>query len=453
MTINHSFNWNPMHFLQRMNKNESCSSMWARLGFFLMALLVWQVPAQAEVQPLDRVVAVVDDDIVMQSELDQRMFQVVNRLRQQRAPLPNPELLRKRVLEQLVMESIQLQKATMAGIRISDNQLNETMARIAQSNGMTLDQFQQALASEGLSYAQAREQIRREMIVSRYQQRRVEARVSISDAEVDAYLQSAEGKSRTSEEYLLGHILIALPEQPSQEQLAEAQRKAEDLVRQLQEGADFQQLAMTHSAAQTALEGGALGWRSTDQLPTLFADLVPSLKVGQVAKPIVAGSGIHLIKLMDKRGGATQIVEQSRVRHILIRPTEIRSEYEAQQLIEQLYKRITQGGESFSDLAKAYSDDPASASTGGEMDWINPGDTVPEFEQTMKASGLNQVSKPFRTQFGWHILEVLERRQQDIGVQLQEAQVRQLLFRRKFEEELESWLREIREEAFVEIKE
>lgn len=440
-----------MHLSQHFTVHERLFPIWA--GLLLLALLMGPVAARADVQPLDRVVAVVDDDIVMQSELDQRMGQILNRMRQQNMPPPNLEVLRKRVLEQLVMESIQLQRATMAGIRISDNQLNETMARIAQSNGMTLEQFQQALASEGLSYAQAREQIRREMVISRYQQRRVEARIVISDAEVEAYLQSAEGKSQTSEEYLLGHILIAVPEQPSQEQLNEVQAKAQDLYRQLQQGADFQQLAVAHSDAQTALEGGLLGWRSAEQLPTLFVDLAPRMKVGEVAEPIAAGSGIHLIKLMDKRGGASQIVEQSRVRHILIRPTEIRSEYEAQQLIEQLYKRITQGGESFVDLAKAYSDDPASASTGGEMDWLNPGDTVPEFEKVMKASGLGEVSKPFRTPFGWHILEVLERRQQDIGAQLQEAQVRQLLFRRKFEEELESWLREIREEAYVEIKE
>ena len=442
-----------MHFSQRFMKHQQLFPVWARLGLLLLAVLVAPVVAEANVQPLDRVVAVVDDDIVMQSELDQRTAQIVNRMRQQNMPPTNLEVLRKRVLEQLVMESIQLQRATMAGIRISDNQLNETMARLAQSNGMTLDQFQQALAEEGLSYAQAREQIRREMVVSRYQQRRVEARIVISDAEVEAYLQSAEGKSQTSEEYLLGHILIAVPEQPTQEQLAEVQAKAQDLYRQLQQGADFQQLAVAHSAAQTALEGGSLGWRSTEQLPTLFVEVAPRLKVGEVAEPIAAGSGIHLIKLIDKRGGASQIVEQSRARHILIRPTEIRSEYEAQQLIEQLYKRITQGGESFVDLAKAYSDDPASASAGGEMEWLNPGDTVPEFEQVMQASALGEVSKPFRTQFGWHILEVLERRQQDIGVQLQEAQVRQLLFRRKFEEELESWLREIREEAYVEIKE
>src|SRR5690606_4087670 len=398
----HRFSWNHMHFSQRFMKHQQLFPVWARLGLLLLAVLVAPVVAEANVQPLDRVVAVVDDDIVMQSELDQRTAQIVNRMRQQNMPPTNLEVLRKRVLEQLVMESIQLQRATMAGIRISDNQLNETMARLAQSNGMTLDQFQQALAEEGLSYAQAREQIRREMVVSRYQQRRVEARIVISDAEVEAYLQSAEGKSQTSEEYLLGHILIAVPEQPTQEQLAEVQAKAQDLYRQLQQGADFQQLAVAHSAAQTALEGGSLGWRSTEQLPTLFVEVAPRLKVGEVAEPIAAAGGIQLIKLRDKRGGASQMVEQARARHILIRPTEIRSEYEAQQLIEQLYKRITQGGESFVDLAKAYSDDPASASAGGEMEWLNPGDTVPEFEQVMQASALGEVSKPFRTQFGWH---------------------------------------------------
>ncbi len=425
---------------------------WAASLLLAVCILALGMPAHADVQPLDRVVAVVDNDIVLQSELDERLAQVVNRMRQQNVPMPPLNLLRKRVLDQLIMENIQLQKAEQAGLRVSDNQLNETMARIAQDSKMTLDQFQEALRSEGVSYAHAREQIRREMVIGRYQQRRVESRIDVSESEVQAYLQSAEGKTRASEEYRLGHILVSLPDQPSQQQIEAARNEAQDIRRQLQEGADFRQLASTHSDAQTALEGGDLGWRSAHQLPTLFADVVPKLQVGQVSEPLQAASGFHLVMVQDKRGGASQIVEQSRVRHILVRPTEIRSEQEAEQLIHDLYRQVTEKGADFGEVAKAYSDDPGSASTGGELQWVSPGEMVPEFEQVMRASAINAVSAPFQSQFGWHILQVLERRQQDVGERVQEAQVRQILFRRKFEEELESWLREVREDAYIEIK-
>lgn len=421
------------------------------LAFGLGLLLA--LPARADVQMLDRVVAVVDDDIVLQSELDARLAQIMLRIQQQQRGLPPRDLLRQRVLEQLIMESIQLQRAERAGIRIGDNQLYETMANIAKANGLTLDQFQQALEAEGVPFAQAREQIRREMVISRYQQRRVEARVNISEAEVEAYLKSAEGRSKSAEEYRLGHILIALPEQPSQQQIEAARAKARAIYEQVRNGADFQQLAMTSSDAPTALEGGDLGWRGADQLPTLFADVVPQLPVGGISEPLQTASGFHLVMVRDKRGGASQIVEQAHVRHILVRPTEIRSELEAEQLIRKLYQRLRQGGEDFAELAKVYSDDPGSASAGGDLEWVSPGQMVPEFEQVMQKTPNGQISQPFRSQFGWHILQVLDRRQQDVGERMQSAQARQILFQRKFEDELQNWLREIREEAYVEIKE
>ena len=438
------------------NGRRSATAFNSRTVWFLMMgllLAFMATAATAAVEPLDRVIAVVDDDIVMASELRSRIAQVVARIRQQNMPVPPEDMLRKRVLEQLIMESIQLQKADQAGIRASDNQLTETMTRIAQGNNMTLDEFQAALEQEGVSYAQAREQIRREMIISRYQQRRVEARVNIADSEVETYLRSAEGQSRTSEEYRLGHILVSVPDQPSQEQLAQAREKVQAIYQQIRAGADFQQLAITQSDAQTALEGGDLGWRPANQLPTLFAEVVPKLAVGEVSEPLQAGSGFHLVKLLDKRGGVSQLVEQTHVRHILIRPTEIRSEQEAQNLAQRIHERLAQGGEDFAELARAYSDDPASASNGGDMEWVSPGDTVPEFDRAMQNTPIGSISQPIRTQFGWHILQVLDRRQQDMGERMQDAQARQILFRRKFEEELQNWLREIREEAYVEIKE
>jgi len=407
--------------------------------------------AKGEPVLLDQVLAIVDDDIVMESELKQRLKQITSRLQQQGTRLPPQSVMEQRVLDQLIVESIQLQKAELAGIRISDTQLNETLVNIAKSNGLSLPEFQQQLASEGETYASAREQIRREMIVTRIQQREVDRRVRVSEQEIDNFLDSREGRERSGVEYYVGHILIAVPENPTPEQEADSLAEAEGVLAELKAGADFQQMAVARSAGRQALKGGVIGWRKENELPSIAADVLPKLAKGAPSELIRSASGFHILTSLDKRGGTEQWVEQRQVRHILIAPSAIRSDRQAKEIIEKLYERII-NGDDFAELARSNSDDPVSAIDGGALDWVSPGQMVPEFEEKMLETPVGKVSQPFRSNFGWHILEVLDSRQQDIGALVQANQARQLIYRRKFEEELVLWLYEIKSEAFIEIK-
>lgn len=404
---------------------------------------------QAEPVLLDQVIAVVDDDIIMASELQQR----VELVRQQNrgGTLPPQAALESQVLERMIIESIQLQMAERGGVRISDAQLNEAMARIASQNNMSLPQFRQAMEAEGISFALARQQILDEMRISRVQRFQVGERIQITDQDVDYFLASELGKMASSAEYQLGHILIATPDNATPADLKAAEKKATEIVRKLRNGGDFRQLAMAESSSRTALEGGDLGWRKESQLPGLFADVAPKLQVGEISDPISASGGFHIIQLKDKRGGSTQLITQTKTRHILLRPNELRDAEDAERQIHQLYQRL-QAGEDFATLAREFSDDPGSGSNGGDLGWVNPGDMVPEFDATMKDTAAGAISAPFETQFGWHILLVEDRRQTDVGAENQRNQVRNMLYGRRFEEELPIWLRKIRSEAYVEIK-
>lgn len=418
--------------------------------FLLGSLLSLFIPfTQSAPVLLDQVVAVVDDDIIMTSELDQR----VQLVRQQNrgGSLPPAEVLRTQVLERMIIESIQLQMADRGGIRISDAQLAEALTRIAAQNNMSLQQFRQAMEAEGVSFALARQQILDEMRISRVQRFQVGERIQITDQDVDYFLASELGQMASSAEYRLGHILLATPEDATPADLKAVEKKAADIVRKLRNGADFRQLAMAESSSRTALEGGDLGWRKEAQLPSLFAGIAPKLQVGEVADPISSSGGVHIIRLTDKRGGATQLITQTKARHILLRPNELRTNEDAERQIHQLYQRL-QAGEDFATLAREFSDDPGSGSNGGDLGWVNPGDMVGEFDATMKDTAAGAISAPFETQFGWHILLVEERRQTDIGAENQRNQVRNMLYGRRFEEELPIWLRKIRSEAYVEMK-
>ncbi|WP_430461557.1 peptidylprolyl isomerase [Thalassolituus sp. LLYu03] len=418
--------------------------------FFSTLLAVSSLQATAAPQLLDEVAAVVDDDIIMQSELKQRMDQI----RHQNAgnAMPADDVLRTQVLERMILESVQLQMADRGGIRISDAQLNEALGRIAAQNKMTLDQFRKAMESEGVSFAVARQQIADEMRISRVQRFQVGERIQITDQDVDYFLASDLGKMTSAAEYELGHILIAVPDDASAADLKNAEQKARDLVARLRKGADFRQLAIAESSGRTALDGGDLGWKKEAQLPGIFAPVVPKLNIGDVSDPIKSPSGFHIVKLKDKRGGNTQLITQTKTRHILIRTNELRDQRDAEQLINQLYERL-QAGEDFAALAKQYSDDPGSGASGGDLGWVNPGDMVPEFDATMKDTAEGAISAPFETQFGWHVLQVEGRRQTDVGAENQRNQVRNVLYNRRFEEELPIWLRKIRSEAYVDIKE
>jgi len=408
--------------------------------------------AQAERTLLDQVVAVVNDSVILQSELNARINTIVGRLRSQGTSLPPRSVLEERVLEQLITESIQLQMAERTGMRISDNELNETLASIASRNDMTLVQFEDQLVQEGVTYQEARQQIRSEMLTGRVQQRQVGNRVRITDREVDNYLKATEGQSRTNAEYELAHILIQVNNPNDEEEAAAARAQIESLRAEIVNGRDFRSVAVAESDASNALDGGNMGWRGEGQLPSLVADVVPELAVGEVSPVLENSSGFHLVTVLDKRGGdAAQLVEQSKVRHILIRPDETTSDRAAEAKIRELYKRLEEGA-SFAALAKGESDDPVSGSDGGNLGWVGPGQMVPEFEDAMMNAEVGELKGPFRSQFGWHLLQVQDRRQQDISSEIKRSEARQAIYRRKFDLELQNWLREIRDEAFIEFK-
>jgi len=415
-----------------------------------LATFLFSAPiAHAQLESIDRITAVVDDNIIMESQLEERVSVVKTQSKGMR--LPPDSILKQQVLERLITENIQLQMAERSGIRISDQQLNQTIESIAKQNGMSLRQFQKALEKDGVPYAQAREQIRRERLISEVQRYRVGSKIQISEQDIDSFLNSARGQNATSEEYRLGHILIQVPSQANKSQLKKAQSKAQDLVKSLRNGGNFEQTAIANSEGRNALKGGDLGWRKEAELPSLFADIVPSLKKGGVSNPIRSASGFHIIKIIDKRGGDEKLVRQTRARHILIQESTIRDAKQSEQLINSIYKRVLKG-EDFAKLAKEFSDDPGSKVSGGDLNWINEGDMVPAFEKTMKATKKGQTSKPFKSRFGWHILQVTDYRQKDMGEEVQRNQARQLLYSRRFEEELPIWLRQIRADAYVEIK-
>jgi len=417
-----------------------------------MAIMTMSLAVQAERKLLDRVVAIVDDDVILQTQLEARVNTIVGRLSAQGTGLPPRQMLEQRVLEQLIAESVQLQMADKMGMRISDNELNETLANIARSNGMTMAQFESQLAEEGVTYQQAREQIRNEMLTSRVQQRQVGNRVRITDNEVENYLQAQAGAGSDGAEYRLAYIFIQVDEPGNEASVRQARNLADNLRQQILDGRDFREVAVAESDASNALEGGDMGWRSESQLPSLVAPVVPGLEPGVPSAVLENNSGFHLVMVMDKRGGEQQqIIEQHKVRHILVRPSAAVTEAQAEQRIRDIYRQL-QDGADFAELARELSDDPVSGSDGGNLDWVSPGQMVPEFEQAMLDADVGEIYGPVRSQFGWHILQVQERRKQDVTAEARESQARQAIYQRKFEQELQNWLREVRDEAFVEFK-
>ena len=420
----------------------------------LLVLLAVLAPlsVQAERKLLDQVVAIVDEDVILQTELKARINTITSRLSAQGTALPPRQVLEERVLDQLITESIQMQMADRAGMRISDNELNETMANIAERNGMSLPQFENQLEAEGVTYNQAREQIRKEMLTSRVQQRQVGNRVRVTDREVENYLESLEARGGNNAQYRLAYIFVSVDDPSDEAEVDAAREKAERLRSEIANGRDFREVAVAESDASNALEGGDMGWRAEGQLPSLVAPVVPELPVGEPSGVLENNSGFHLVMVMDKRGGEQQqMIQQHRVRHILVRPSEATTDSQAETVIRDLYQQL-QNGASFSALAREYSDDPVSGSDGGNLGWVSPGQMVPAFEQAMLDADIGELRGPFRSQFGWHILQVQERRQKDISGDVRDAEARQAIYRRKFETELQNWLQEIRDEAFVEFK-
>ncbi|MFO7550794.1 MAG: peptidylprolyl isomerase [Haliea sp.] len=416
----------------------------------LATSLLLGLPAQAQTQMLDQVVAIVDDDVIMASELRERVQSITQTLQSRGMELPPEDVLIRETLDRLIIESIQLQMGNRVGARISDAQLNAALERIAAQNRMSLEQFRTMLEQEGQSYAAMREQIRREMIIQRVQSGNVNQRIQISEQEVNNFLASSEGQKLSQPEYRIQHALLPLAPDAPESEVETARTYLEGLLRRIRGGEAFDQV-ISGSTDRYPFSGGDLGWLKADDLPSLFSDVAPGLEAGATSDPIRSPSGLHLVHMADMRGGGDQMVEQTRVRHILVRPSEIMTDEQARDLVASLKERA-EAGEDFADLARKFSEDIGSAAEGGDLGWTNPGQMVPEFEAAMAETPVGELSDPVQSQFGWHVLEVLERRQQDMTREAIRARATEALHQRKYDEELDAWLRKIRDEAYVDIK-
>lgn len=415
------------------------------------ALLILTAPvARADVQLLDQVIAIVDDDVILQSELDERLKAVMVNLEKSgnKNQAPSPEKIQRELIDQLILENIQLQMAYRAGVRVSDAQLNESMLRIAQQNRMNLAEFKAALESDGMSYVGTREQVRREMLIQRVQQGNVNQRVHITDQEINSFLASEEGKTLTAAQYRVMHALIVLPGDASPEQLEAARSYAQQLYQQIQQGQDYKEVV--RSTGPFSINSSDLGWRSTEELPSLLAGIAPSLKKGETAPPIQSPSGFHLIKMEDKRGDG-ETINQTQAQHILLKASAIRDEEATKQEIIKLRQQAIENND-FTALARGYSEDIGSAVEGGELGWSSPGQFVPAFQKAMDDTAIGNISEAFRSQYGWHIIKVNDRRVKDVTEDLRKRMARNYIHKRKFDDELQAWLQKIRDEAYVDFK-
>ncbi len=405
----------------------------------------------AEYRELEAIVAVVEDDVVLASELRYRFGQVIKQLEEQSMQKPPDSVLINQIMERLIIESLQRQEAERRGVEIDDESLTRAVMTFAERNNMSLPQFQQALHQDGMTYAEFREEIRTEMMIQRLQRNLINRRISISEQDVQGLLNSPYYAELFSDEYRVGHILLSLEDGASEAVAAEALRKAQSIVGSLRDGADFAKMAIENSSSPRALEGGDLGWRRAAELPSLFAETVLNMAVGDVGEPIQTSGAVHIIKLLERKGAGTQKEEQTNVRHILVRPSEIRSPEATADLILDIKAQLD-GGADFAELAKEHSEDPASALAGGDLGWSTPQAFVGQFGEIMEATPVGGISEPFLTQFGWHVLQVLERREQDMSDEARRNMAMEILHRRRFEEEQQEWLKELRDEAFVEVR-
>ena len=408
-------------------------------------------PGTGGVVLVDRIVAVVNSEVITQFELSERVTRVLHDLGGRGTPLPDRTELQKQVLERMIIERVQLQLARETGLQIDDLQLDATIGRIAENNRMSLAEFRRTLERDRIPFDKFREEVRNEIILTRLREREVDNKITVAESEIDNFTaQQKEGKTATAE-YNLAHILVRVPEEARPEQLARQRARAEEAVKRLTAGADFAQVAATYSDASDALEGGNLGWRGQERLPEMFAEAVAQMRSGDISPIMRSPAGFHILKVNGQRGaGAAYMVEQNHVRHILIRVTEVVAEDEAKRKLVALRERIVNGAD-FGDLARLSSDD-GSATRGGDLGWIYPGDTVPEFERAVKELKPMEISQPIRTQFGWHLLQVLERRTADASAERKRLEARKALRDRKSDEAFQEWLRQLRDRAWVEYR-
>lgn len=422
------------------------------LAFLLAAVSLQTAPARGETITIDRVAAIVDDDVIMESELNAQLAAIAMRMSAQGVQLPPEDILKAQVLEHLVVQQLQMQMARRARVEVDEEEINATIAQMRAANGLSHEDFLAELAREGLSIEELQESIRREILISRVQRGVLNNRINVSEHDVDSFLASKEGQFWNAPDYHIGHILIPVSSNADPDAIESAQERAEDIHKRIMAGEDFAQLATLYSSDQYALQGGDWGWRSPTELPELFAEELADMKVGQVSEPFRSGAGFHLLLVKDQRGNEQALVEQTHARHILLRPTAILSDDQARQRLLELRSQANKSAAEFAELAKANSDDIGSRMSGGDLGWSLPGQFVPEFERVMNETAVGEISEPFRSQHGWHILMVIDRRVQDMSEQVKRNQAYNLLRNRRFEEELPIWLQEIRDEAYVEVK-
>ncbi|HEY8119082.1 MAG TPA: peptidylprolyl isomerase [Methylophilaceae bacterium] len=403
------------------------------------------------VKGLDRIVAVVDQSVITEHELQERIRIVSAQLEKNGSKLPEQNVLEKQILERLIIDRLQLDFAAQTGLKVDDAMLDKTIQRIAEQNKLSVPEFQKALEADGISFRKFREDIRNEVIIARLREREVDNRINVTEAEIDNFLTTQSSSQDAQDEFEISHILVRTPEDSTPEQLQKLRAKAEQALKQLQGGTDFAQVSASFSDAPNALEGGGLGWKTSTQVPALFLDALKTMQPGQLSPILRSPNGFHILKMTNRRGGTSPLViEQTHVRHILIKLSEIVSDSDAKTRMDRIKERLDNGGD-FAELAKQNSED-GSASNGGDLGWVNPGDTVPEFEKVMNDLKPNQISDPVKTPFGWHIIQVLDRRQQDMAKDASRLKARQEIRARKSDEAYQDWLRELRDRAYVELR-
>ena len=409
-------------------------------NIYIALSILLTLPVSAKIEVLDRVAIIVEEGVVLESQVNKMLENIKTRYQEQGAPMPPQEVMLEQVQERLIIEELQLQMGRQAGIRVGDGELNQAFENIAQSNGLSLESFIETLEAEGESYEELRSQVRKEMIIQRVQRGKVGREVNITEQELDGFLATEGAVKELSPELFVRQILVS------------DQNKANSLLMDIENGADFANLAKENSTSSNASSGGEMGWRNLADLPSLFADALKNKKKGYISPPLKGGSGYFILKLEDKRGDLVRFEEQWNVRHILMMTTKLRDETFTKKELEEVRARVV-GGEDFSLLAKEYSEDPGSASRGGDLDWLSLGKTAPAFEKMMIESPVNEISPVFESEFGFHFLQVLETRTEDLTEEVIKDRAYGILFARKFDEELENSLRTTRAEAFIEFKE
>ncbi len=427
-----------------------------RLALSLLVLLpaglsgnAWAQAAKPRVITVDRIVAVINDEVVTQQELRARVDYAIDQLRRQGTPLPPRADIERQVVDRLINDKVQIQHARAIGMRVDDAELNKAIARIAAENKLSLTQLQATLNKDGVPFDKFREDIRSEITLSRLREREVAQKIVITETEIDNFIQSLQAQKGRNDEFDVSHILIAVPENAAPEQLQARRARAEQALAQLKSGADFRQVSAAFSDSTEAMQGGTLGWRAADRLPGLFVEALSSMKTGELTELLRSPNGFHILRLNDRRGGQPPImVQQTRARHILIKTNELVSEAEARNRLLVLKERLDNKAD-FAELARSRSED-TSATRGGELGWLSPGDTVPEFERVMNELKINEISAPVLSPFGWHLIEVLERRTQDMTREGRRFNARQVLRERKTDEAYQEWVRQLRDSAYVE---